>query len=605
MPLQIGVNVLEVDGPSTPTLAAAPTSVAAFVGRTRRGVPDRAVRITDAAALAARFGDPLSDAYTALAVLGFLANGGRTAFVVRVVGAGSAASIVDLPDRRSPAVPSLRVAAGRRGEADPGPWGDDLRLDVRDDPQAATTVTAGIASGATDAVLASVKGVAVGTVLRFPTAGAPTFRKVTTIDTTASRVSWTGGLGAAVAAGAAVVSAEFRLVVRLRDPATGAFPVVEDWGGLSMQPGAPGYAVDRVGHPATGSGFVTVTDLDLGVHPGVNLPAVASGLACRGGTATAPTAPDLTGSAAAGTGLHALDTSAVQLLAVPDAHTLTADGPRTVALAALDYCAARGDCTYVGAPPDRGHTRLVRSPADYTETVAHYVAAVEDYAAGLQGSNVYGALYAPWILVPDPVGSGPNPVRPMPPDGHVLGVYARTEAERGIFKAPAGDAALVRGSVAVAAALSDAEHTELVRVAHVNGVRAMAGRGIVVAASRTLSTDVRWQFVNVRLLFNMVKATLRDGLRFVRQEPHTPALRRSVTTNVVTPFLLGLWRQGAFGSDPPAAVFSVKCDEENNPPAQVDLGNFRLEVYFYAARPTETVQIVVGQQPSGATAAEA
>lgn len=110
--------------------------------------------------------------------------------------------------------------------------------------------------------------------------------------------------------------------------------------------------------------------------------------------------------------------------------------------------------------------------------------------------------------------------------------------------------------------------------------------------------------MNVRLLFNFVKSSLRDGLRFVRQEPHTEALRRMVRFNVVTPFLLGLWRQGAFGSDPAEQVFTVKCDAENNAPADVANGVFTLEVYFYPAKPAEAILIVVGQQDSGATATD-
>lgn len=78
-----------------------------------------------------------------------------------------------------------------------------------------------------------------------------------------------------------------------------------------------------------------------------------------------------------------------------------------------------------------------------------------------------------------------------------------------------------------------------------------------------------------------------------------------VRHNVITPFLLGLWRQGAFGSEPAASVFTVKCDAENNPPADVDQGLFRVEVHFYAVRPAETVHIIVGQQPGGGSAAEA
>ena len=137
-----------------------------------------------------------------------------------------------------------------------------------------------------------------------------------------------------------------------------------------------------------------------------------------------------------------------------------------------------------------------------------------------------------------------------------------------------------------------------------NGIRAVPGAGIIVDASRTLSTDTRWLFVGVRRLFNFVKSTLRTGLRFVAQEPHSEELRRMVKFNVVTPFLLGLWRQGAFSTDPADQVFTVVCDETNNPPAEVNLGHFRIEVYFYPVKPAETILIIVGQQEAGATAAE-
>ena len=148
--------------------------------------------------------------------------------------------------------------------------------------------------------------------------------------------------------------------------------------------------------------------------------------------------------------------------------------------------------------------------------------------------------------------------------------------------------------------MTDTDHTDLVKNGSVNGIRAIPGAGIIIDASRTLSTDTRWTFVNVRRLFNFVKASLRDGLSFVRQEPHSEELRRTVKFNVITPFLLGLWRQGAFGSDPPAKVFTVLCDATNNPPAEVNLGNFKVEVFFYPVKPAETIVIVVGQQESGA-----
>lgn len=604
MPLQVGVNVTEVDGRASPVLQPAPTSVAAFAGRTKRGVPNRAIRVTSLDQFAARFGGHHPDGYLPHAVTGFFLNGGREAHIVRVTGAGSVSAGVVLNDRAGTPAAALRVTAGSRGAADPGVWAHELRIDVRDDPRATTTVSAAATATATALQLASTSGVGVGSVLRVVST-TTLFRLVTAVDRATRTVTISTATGEAVASGVAVTSAEFRLVIRQQDPATGAFNVAETWPVLSMQPGTSDYVLDRLNHPVTGSTYVMVADLSTAA-PGVDVPAVVSGVTLSGGSETAAAAGDLVGDTAARTGLHALDTAAVQLLAVPDAQLLAPAGRALVTRSALDYAAARGDCMYVGSAPDRGAPANVipKTPSDYSETVTHYTETVKTYSAQFQGSKVYGALYAPWILVADPAGVGPTPVRFVPPDGHVMGVYARTEQERGIHKAPAGNAATIRGALSLAAGFSVGEHDDLVRNGRTNGILSPGGRTPAVAASRTLSTDTRWQFVNVRLLFNFVKSTLRDGLRFVRQEPHTEALRKTVRFNVITPFLLGLWRQGAFGSDPAEQVFTVKCDAENNPPADVDLGLFKVEVFFFPVRPAETVHIIVGQQPGGGSAAE-
>jgi phage tail sheath protein FI len=186
----------------------------------------------------------------------------------------------------------------------------------------------------------------------------------------------------------------------------------------------------------------------------------------------------------------------------------------------------------------------------------------------------------------------------------VAGVYARIDQLRGVWKAPAGDEALVRGVLDVESTITDADHDDLVRNGSVNGIRRITGVGIAIDASRTLSTDTRWLYVNVRLLFNYVKASLRDGLRWVRQEPNREALWGMVKYGTVTPFLQRLFQAGAFGPGTPAEVFTVVCGPENNPPDQIMLGNLTIEVYFYPARPAETILIIVGQQEGGATAAE-
>jgi phage tail sheath protein FI len=610
MSLNIGVNVLEVDGLAAPTIAGAATSVAAFLGLTERGLPNQPVRVTSLAQFESRFGGYRSDGYLAYALQGFFLNGGREAYVSRVIGANSVPATTTLSNRQTPtAGAALRVAAALLGNADPGPWGARIRLDVRDDPRGKTTLKADTAANATSAGVLSLAGIDVGSVVSLVDGANTFYRKVKATDPIAGTFSWDAASPIAPvlhAASAQVTTTEFALSVQYPAPPTGALTVVEQWPHLSLESDSPDYAVTRINHPITGSHYIMVTDLSGTAPLGVKNPAVASSLKLTGAVENLPVGSDYAGDAGARTGLYAFDTVQVQLLTVPDAHTLpSADRDLTVR-AALDYCAGRGDCTMVGSAPDRGAppNTTTRVPADYTQLESDYVAATNTYSGRLQGSKVYGALYTPWIQVADPIAAGQAPTRFIPPDGHVMGIYARTDMERGIWKAPAGNAAQVLGALTVSAVFTDRQHTDLMRNGFVNGIRPTAAVGIIVAGSRTLSTDTRWWYVNVRLLFNFVKTSLRDGLRFVRQEPHSEALRRMVRLNVVTPFLLGLWRQGAFGSDPPAQVFSVKCDAENNPPAEVNLGNFRLEVYFYPVKPVETIQIIVGQQPSGATVAE-
>ena len=153
--------------------------------------------------------------------------------------------------------------------------------------------------------------------------------------------------------------------------------------------------------------------------------------------------------------------------------------------------------------------------------------------------------------------------------------------------------------------ITDKQHTILVKQGSINAVRAISGLGIVIDSSRSLSTSNLWLYVNIRLLFNFVKSSLKDGLRWVVQEPNDDTLWNKVKYNSVTPFLMGLWRRGAFGPGGPEDVFTVKCDAETNPPANIQQGVFTVEVYFYPSRPAETIIIIVGQQEGGGSASEA
>lgn len=359
---------------------------------------------------------------------------------------------------------------------------------------------------------------------------------------------------------------------------------VETWTGLSMESDVGNYAVATLNDPLTGSRRVRAVDEASGTGLGLDRP---SDLATpvqltTGGVDGVATSAELAGDPAARTGFYAFDPYDVQLV------TCERTDP-AIALAGIAYCEGRGTAMYVGAVPE-GSIEAGTALA---------------YGQSLQGSKVYGALYGPWIQVTDPIGVGDNPIKSLPPVGHVLGTYARIDSTRGVWKAPAGDEARLRNVLDVTYRLTDAEHTNLVKNAGINGVRAVPRAGVVLDASRTLSTDSRWLYVNVRLLFNFIKASLKEGLRWVRQEPNRDLLWNLVKYGSVTPFLMGLWRQGAFGTGEPADVFTVICDASNNPPDQVQLGFLNVEVYVYPSRPAETIVIKVGQQPAGGTVSEA
>jgi uncharacterized protein len=415
--------------------------------------------------------------------------------------------------------------------------------------------------------------------------GTSASRTVAAASETYKLLAWnsTPALPAMPVAATRIRSVEFDLVVRRNGEE------VERFESVSMQDTLPYYVEAVVNDATRGSGTIMVTDLDSSSGAALDAPKAGS---YRLGSSTpdAPTAgrdgdppADITviGDPAKRTGLSAFDSVAIQLLGAPES---TSPG---VVSACLAYCERRGDAMFVGTVPR-----------------AFGLDGAKSYANGLRGRKIYGALYAPWIQVVNPMDVASEPTVWVPPVGQVLGVYARIADNRGVWKAPAGDEARIVDALGVEYDMTDADHTDLVRDGGVNGIRAIPGSGIVVDSSRTLSTDPRWLFVSVRRLFNFVKASLRDGLTWVAQEPNTDTLRRMVAFNVVTPFLLGLWRQGAFGSDPPDQVFTVKCDAENNPAEDVLVGLFNVEIYFYPAKPAESILILVGQQQSGASARE-
>jgi uncharacterized protein len=202
------------------------------------------------------------------------------------------------------------------------------------------------------------------------------------------------------------------------------------------------------------------------------------------------------------------------------------------------------------------------------------------------------ALYWPWIEVMDPLTG--RPLR-IPPSGHVAGVWARTDEERGVHKAPANE--VIRGANGLAFQITHAEQGELNRNG-INCIRAFPGRGIRIWGARTLSSDPEWRYINVRRLFNFIAESIMTGTQWSVFEPNDPRLWGKLATNVGS-FLSRVHRSGALSGASPAEAYFVKCDAETNPPETVDAGQVVCEVGIAPVKPAEFVIFRLSQFTGG------
>jgi len=210
----------------------------------------------------------------------------------------------------------------------------------------------------------------------------------------------------------------------------------------------------------------------------------------------------------------------------------------------------------------------------------------------------YGAYYFPWIEVYDPERGNIF----VPPSGHMVGVYARVDTERGVHKAPANE--IVRGALGLKYSISRSEQ-DLLNPKGINCIRDFSrrGRGIRVWGARTISSDASWRYINVRRLFIMVEESIDIGMQWAVFEPNDHRLWKKITRDT-SAFLYRVWRSGALFGKTPEEAFYVKCDEETNPVATIDAGQVITEIGICPVKPAEFVIFRIGQWQSGSDIAE-
>jgi phage tail sheath protein FI len=209
----------------------------------------------------------------------------------------------------------------------------------------------------------------------------------------------------------------------------------------------------------------------------------------------------------------------------------------------------------------------------------------------------YAAFYYPWIKVFD-ASTGARKF--VPPGGHMAGIYARTDIERGVFKAPANE--IVRGALELEFEVTDGGQG-ILNPRGVNAIRAFPGRGRRIWGARTVSDNTLWKYISVRRLFIFLEASIFRGTQWVVFEPNNERLWGRVK-QTITEFLRTQWREGALFGATEEEAFFVKVDRSTM--TDDDINNGRLIVLIGVApvRPAEFVIFRIAQLTSSATSVQ-
>jgi len=278
-------------------------------------------------------------------------------------------------------------------------------------------------------------------------------------------------------------------------------------------------------------------------------------------------------SAAVMIGVHLLDAVPIfNLLAVPG----EADPGLIAQLQA--YCAGRKAFLIADSAVDSTFATLQNGPD-----------------SRMTGANaINSAFYFPWLKVFD---AQQNVTKPFPPSGFVAGIYAATDAARGVWQAPAGIGAPITGASDPAVKLTDAENAVLNPLA-VNCIRNFPRLGDVVWGARTLAgsdrADSEFKYVSVRRFYIYIEQSLSSGTQWAVFEPNDEKLWAQLSSSVDA-FMHTLFLQGVFQGATPAQAYFVRCDSSNNPQSSIDQGVVNILVGYALVRPAEFTLIQIQQ----------
>jgi phage tail sheath protein FI len=530
------------------SIAPATTSLTAIIGIFPRGPIDEAVLVTSLSEFEANFGGDAIEGLATYAVRQFFVNGGTGAWIVRL----NAPSVVA----------ATATTGGIKFTANsPGSWGNAIGVQLTPSklPGQSALVDLSVTMGS---------GSSAPVVEQIPSLPSTVADRVAMINAVSAYVTAT----AAPHATANVASPE----PASTSDGSSSTEVGNAGSAPANAPAAPANAPIRLANGSDGTwtegAFTDAVNEQLGVPPATT------------------TADPL---------LSKIAPQVFNLLCIPDLVWLGA-GQLPAVQNAHAYAAERQAFLLVDPPPPA----QAKGPAwmdpkiDRIDSVGVSSAALEKLAATWGGNILVpkyycGAVYYPWLIIPDPLDSGSQLC--VPPSGSVAGIYAATDATRGVWKAPAGVDASLAGVVGLADKTIDDTANGSLNVLGINAIRALPSYGIVVWGSRTLAgsnlnTDLTWRYVPVRRLTDFIEQTLVQSLRWAIFEPNGPALWASISLEVGA-FMSGLYAAGAFSGATAAKAYTVACDSTTTSTADMLAGIVRVSVGFQPVEPAEFVAL--------------
>jgi uncharacterized protein len=641
-PTYPGVYIEEIPS-GVRTIAGVSTSVAAFVDFFPRGPLNKAVEVFSLSDFERNFGGLDARSEASYGIQQFFLNGGTQAWVVRATtsasGLGATAAGITVQDNAGADVLTITAAS-------PGAWGNNLRIEVdygATDPttQFNLTVTEYQSVGgqlqavrsetfrnlvldatqANDGVQVINNGsqlitVALvgtnkwrpaqsGTVTNAISGAVPgglagNSMKVTLNAGTPISVALPASLPSSLSGIAAVLQSAMRSADKTLAGATvsvvgsittGAY--LQFSAGTAKASDVLTFA-DGTGTPASSLGLTTGANVNVQEYaPGEASPVKFEHTAVTGNDGGDSTHPPIDAQGMIGdpllkSGMQALqDVDIFNILCIPATMNLGDTDAAAVASQAITLCKDKFAFYILDYPQ-------TPSGADTVDFISNWL----DAHGTLR--SPYAALYFPRPRIADPLNN--FQLRTVSPSGTMAGLYARTDAERAVWKAPAGTDATLANVQALTYNLTDLENGVLNPLA-INCLRQFPVYGLVSWGARTLfgadQQESDWKYIPVRRFASFLEESLYRGTQWVVFEPNDETLWAEIRKSVGG-FMQTLYRQGAFPGTTPQTSYQVKCDADTNPPDQVDRGMVNIVVAFAPLKPAEFVVIQI-QQMAGQT----